>query len=240
VAHGRDTTCVAFVPGFMQHGDTWAPVMSRVRRRWPTTTVEFETPSLEASLDAIARAARGGVVVGYSMGGRLALRAVLREPWSYRALVLLGATPGIEEEGQRRSRKAADDELASWMETAGIQAIVDHWERQPVFATQAPDLVERQRRGRMSHEPARLAAMLRATGQGVLPPVWHELHRLTMPVLAVAGERDDRYAQIAERMAREVPRGQAALVSDAGHAAHLEQPDEFSDLLLDFLDQHLG
>jgi 2-succinyl-6-hydroxy-2,4-cyclohexadiene-1-carboxylate synthase len=224
----------------MQHGDTWAPVMSRVRRRWPTTTVELETPTLEDSLDAIARAGRGGVVVGYSMGGRLALRAVLRDPRAFRALVLLGATPGIEEDGRRRSRKAADDELADWMETAGIQAIVNHWERQPVFAAQPWELVERQRRGRLSHQPARLAAMLRATGQGVLAPVWDELHKLALPVLAVAGERDDRYAQIAERMAREIPLGQAAIVSQAGHAAHLERPDEFSDLLLDFLDQHFG
>jgi 2-succinyl-6-hydroxy-2,4-cyclohexadiene-1-carboxylate synthase len=224
----------------MQHGDTWAPVMSRVRRHWPTTTVDFDAPTLEDSLDAIARAGRGGVVVGYSMGGRLALRAVLRDPRAFRGLVLLGATPGIEEDGPRRSRKAADDELADWMERSPIQAIVDHWERQPVFATQSPDLVECQRRGRMSHEPLRLAAMLRATGQGVLEPVWGQLHTLTLPVLAVAGESDDRYAQIAERMAREMPLGQAAIVGQAGHAAHLEQPDEFSDLLLDFLDQHLG
>jgi len=224
----------------MQHGDTWAPVMSRVRRRWPTTTVEFDTPTLEAGLDAIAGAGRGGVVVGYSMGGRLALRAVLREPRAYRALVLVGATPGIEDEQRRRSRRAADDELADWMERAPIHAIVDHWENQPVFATQSLDVVERQRRGRLSHQPARLAAMLRATGQGVLPPVWNQLGRLVLPVLAVAGERDDRYAQIAQRMAREVPIGQAALVPGAGHAAHLEQPDEFSDLLLDFLDEHFG
>jgi 2-succinyl-6-hydroxy-2,4-cyclohexadiene-1-carboxylate synthase len=224
----------------MQHGDSWAPVMSRVRHRWPTTTVEFDTPTLEASLDAIARAGRGGVVVGYSMGGRLALRAVLREPRAYRALVLLGATPGIEDENRRRSRKAADHDLADWMDQATIHAVVDHWENQPVFATQSLDLVERQRRGRLSHEPKRLAAMLRATGQGVLPPVWNDLPKLTMPVLAVAGERDDHYAQIAQRMAREIPLGQAALVPGAGHAAHLEQPDGFSDLLLDFLDQHLG
>ena len=202
--------------------------------------MEFDTPTLEAGLDAIAGAGRGGVVVGYSMGGRLALRAVLREPRVYRALVLVGATPGIEDEQRRRSRRAADDELADWMECASIHAIVDHWENQPVFATQSLDVVERQRRGRLSHQPARLAAMLRATGQGALPPVWNQLGRLVLPLLAVAGERDDRYAQIAQRMAREVPIGQAALVPGAGHAAHLEQPDEFSDLLLDFLDEHFG
>jgi 2-succinyl-6-hydroxy-2,4-cyclohexadiene-1-carboxylate synthase len=240
VTHGPDTTCVAFVPGFMQRGETWAPVMARVRKRWPATTVEFDEATLEASLQAIAHAGRGGVLVGYSMGGRLALRAALQDPRAYRALVLVGATPGIEDDKQRRSRRAADGELADWMEHSGIDAIVDHWESQAIFETQPPDLVERQRRGRLSHQPAKLAAMLRSTGQGVLPPVWGELGKLRIPVLAVAGESDDKYAQIAERMAAELPLGQAALIAGAGHAAHMEQPDEFSDLLLDFLDQHLG
>jgi 2-succinyl-6-hydroxy-2,4-cyclohexadiene-1-carboxylate synthase len=211
-----------------------------VRRRHRTATVEFDEPTLEASLAAIRAAGRGGVLVGYSMGGRLALRAALREPQSYRALVLLGATPGIEDESRRRSRRAADDDLADWMEQSSIHAIVDHWENQGVFATQSRELVDRQRRGRLSHDPKKLAAMLRATGQGVLEPVWDELGRLRMPVLCVAGESDDKYAQIAERMARALPLGRTALIGQAGHAAHLEQPDAFSDLLLDFLDEHLG
>lgn len=240
MAHGRDTTCVAFVPGFMQRGDAWAPVIAHVRGCYRATTVEFGDPTLEACLDAIAHVGDGCVLVGYSMGGRLALRAALREPRAYRALVLLGATPGIESDEQRSNRRAADNELADWMERSPMQAIADHWENQPIFATQDRTLTDRQRRGRLSHEPKWLAALLRATGQGVLPPVWDELERLRMPVLAVAGERDDKYAQIAERMADRLQAGSWALVPGAGHAAHLEEPDAFADLLLDFLDEHLG
>jgi 2-succinyl-6-hydroxy-2,4-cyclohexadiene-1-carboxylate synthase len=224
----------------MQHGETWGPVLARVHGRYATRTVEFEEPSLEAALSAIGAAGRGGAVVGYSMGGRLALRAALLDPQAYRALVLIGATPGIAEEGLRRSRRAADEDLATWMEDARIDAVVDYWESQPVFATQSPDLVHRQRAGRLSHDPATLARMLRATGQGAVEPVWDDLHRLTMPVLAVAGELDAKYADIAERMAQTLPQGRAALVPGAGHAAHMERPEEFSALLLDFLDQHLG
>ncbi len=224
----------------MQRGETWGPVLARVRRRYRTATVEFDEPTLAASLAAIRRAGRGGVLVGYSMGGRLALRAAIAEPSAYRALVLLGATPGIENERKRAARRQADDELADWMERAPIAAVVDHWENQRVFETQWRDLVDRQRRGRLSHEPTKLAAMLRATGQGVLPPVWDELEKLRMPVLAVAGESDDRYAQIAQRMTEALPAGRAAIIRRAGHAAHLEQPDAFSDLLLEFLDEHLG
>ena len=240
MGHLGDTTCVAFVPGFMQRGETWAPVIAALRRRYPATTVDWDTPTLEGCVAAIRHAGRGRVLVGYSMGGRLALHAALRDPAAYPALVLLGATPGIENDDRRRTRKAADDELAGWMERSSIHAVVNHWENQPVFRTQPWDLVERQRRGRLSHDPRTLAALLRATGQGALPPLWDRLPELRMPVLAVAGERDDKYARIAERMAARLPDGRAALVPAAGHAAHLEAPDRFAGLLAEFLDEHLG
>jgi 2-succinyl-6-hydroxy-2,4-cyclohexadiene-1-carboxylate synthase len=174
------------------------------------------------------------------MGGRLALRAAVNEPSAYRGLVLVGATPGIEDDALRRSRRAADAGLADWMAEAGIDAVVDYWEAQAVFATQDAELVTRQRAGRLSHQPQQLARMLRATGQGAVEPVWDELYKLTMPVLAVAGELDDKYAEIAERMAAELPLGHVAFVPGAGHAAHLERPQVFGDLLLDFLDEHFG
>jgi 2-succinyl-6-hydroxy-2,4-cyclohexadiene-1-carboxylate synthase len=223
----------------MQRGDSWGPVLPHVRRRYRTATIDFDTPTLEGCLAAI-RAARADVLAGYSMGGRLALRAALAEPSAYRALVLVGATPGIENERRREERRAADDELADWMETAPIAHVVNHWENQRVFVTQSWDLVERQRRGRLSFQPRYLARMLRATGQGVLPPVWDELSKLRMPVLAIAGESDDKYAQIAERMAAALPDGHAAIVPRAGHAAHLEQPEAVAELVLAFLDEHLG
>ena len=240
MAHGRDTTGVAFVPGFMQRGDSWDPVAARVRRRYRTTAVDFETPTLEGCLAAIRHTGRGGVLVGYSMGGRLALRAALREPGAYRALVLLGATPGIDNEPERRARKAADDDLAGFIEDSSIAEVVRHWESQPIFATQSSEVVARQRPDRLSHDPRKLAALLRATGQGAVAPVWDALDTLRMPVLAAAGENDDKYAEIAHRMAAALPNGRAALVRRAGHAAHLEQPVAFADLLLEFLDEHLG
>ena len=224
----------------MQRGDTWGPVIAGVRHRYRAMAVEFDEPTLDGCLAAIRTVGRGCVLVGYSMGGRLALRAALRDPGAYRALVLLGATAGIEDERQRRARKATDDDLADWMERSPIVHVVNHWEKQPIFRGQSRELVERQRPGRLSHDPRKLAELLRTTGQGALAPVWDDLGTLDVPVLAVAGEGDDKYVQIARRMADALPQGRAAQVPNAGHAAHLEQPDAFSDLLLEFLDEHLG
>ena len=88
---------VVFVPGFMQRGDPWGPVAERVRERYPTLCVDFATHTLEGRLEELRFAAPpGAVLVGYSMGGRLALQFALREPGRLVALVTLGAAAGIE------------------------------------------------------------------------------------------------------------------------------------------------
>jgi 2-succinyl-6-hydroxy-2,4-cyclohexadiene-1-carboxylate synthase len=171
------------------------------------------------------------VLCGYSLGGRLALRAALRDGERYRAVVTIGATAGIEEPAARRARAEADERLAGWMETMPIVEIVRVWERQPLFADQGDVLVEAQREGRLSHDPRELALLLRTAGQGILDPVWHELESLRPPLLAVAGVRDKAYARVAERMAATAPRGRFALVEHAGHAAQLQRPGDVARLL---------
>ena len=223
----------------MQRGEAWAQVAGRVAPRYRPVLVDYAEPTLQASIDAIARAGRGGAVVGYSMGGRIALHAALAHRGAFRALVLVSATPGIEDDALRRSRRAADEDLASWMAGERIDRVVDHWESQPVFATQDAQLVSAQRAGRLSHDPRALARMLRATGQGVLESLWPRLPAIRVPVLAVAGEHDAKYVDVAERMAAQLPLGRAAIVPGAGHAAHLEEPEAVARLLLDFLDEHL-
>jgi 2-succinyl-6-hydroxy-2,4-cyclohexadiene-1-carboxylate synthase len=113
--------------------------------------------------------------------------------------------------------------------------VVSIWERQPLFADQSEGLIEEQRAGRMSHEPGELAMLLRTAGQGVLEPVWHELLTLELPVLAIAGARDEGYVAAAERIADVAPRGRAAIVEDAGHAAHLQRPERVAELIEEFL-----
>jgi 2-succinyl-6-hydroxy-2,4-cyclohexadiene-1-carboxylate synthase len=224
----------------MQRGDAWTPVAARLSRRRPAALVDFTEPTLDACVDAVRAAARGGAVVAYSMGGRIALHAALRHPGAFRALVLVGATPGIEDDELRRSRRAADESLATWMVNEPIETVVDYWQAQAVFGTQDEETIGAQRPGRLSHDPRDLAAMLRATGQGALEPLWDRLGELALPVLAIAGEQDDKYAAISTRMAALLPRGRAALLPGAGHAAHLEQPEAFAALVAEFLDEHLG
>jgi len=227
---------VLFIPGFMQRGEAWEPVAERLRERYPSVLLEHREHTVEGRLDEIAFAGEGAVLVGYSLGGRLALRAALRAPGQYRGLVTLGATAGIDEPAMRSARRADDEKLAAWMEVMGIEDVVALWERQPMFADQSEALIEEQRPGRLSQDPRELALLLRTAGQGTLEPVWQELETLDLPLLAIAGSRDPGYVRAAERMAGTAPRGRAALIEDAGHAAHMQRPDEVARVLEEFLE----
>jgi 2-succinyl-6-hydroxy-2,4-cyclohexadiene-1-carboxylate synthase len=232
---------VTFVPGFMQRGEAWEPVAGGIATRYRSKCLDFATWSFDERVgEILAATSPGDVVVGYSMGGRLALHAALRDPARLAALVLVGVSAGIEDRHEREDRRRADDSLAEWIERRSIEEVVERWERGPVFASQSSALREWQRPGRLAHEPRLLAQLLRSAGQGALAPVWDRLHTLRCPVLLTAGEQDRRYATAASRMADELPNARVRLVSDAGHAPQLEAPDVFGELLLEFLDEHLG
>jgi 2-succinyl-6-hydroxy-2,4-cyclohexadiene-1-carboxylate synthase len=229
---------VLFIPGFMQRGDAWRPVAELLPERYPSTLLDHREHSFEGRLREIAEAVSASpVLVGYSLGGRLALRAALRDPGRYAGLVTVSATAGIDDAVTRSARAEADDRLASWIEASSIEDVVAVWERQPLFADQSEVLVDAQRPGRLSHNPAGLALLLRTAGQGVLEPVWHDLLSLNLPVLAIAGDRDEGYVRAARRIAETAPRARAAIVEEAGHAPQLQQPEEVARLITSFLEE---
>jgi 2-succinyl-6-hydroxy-2,4-cyclohexadiene-1-carboxylate synthase len=234
---------VVFIPGFMQPAEAWTEVAERLPQRYPSVLLshaEHERESRIAEIAAAAAKVDGDVVLcGYSLGGRLALNAAVREPARYAAVVVLGAAAGIDEPVARRARLEADDKLAAWMETQPIEKIVEIWERQPLFADQSERLIEAQRPGRLAQDPASLARLLRTAGQGKMEPIWGRLPMLDLPLLALAGARDERYRRASRRIAAEAPQGYSAVIEHAGHAAHLQRPGEFADALLAFLDERL-
>jgi 2-succinyl-6-hydroxy-2,4-cyclohexadiene-1-carboxylate synthase len=223
---------VVFIPGFMQPATAWAPVAERLDP--PTTLLDHREHSLEGRLTEIAAAGERALLVGYSLGGRLALRAALRDPTRYAGLVTVGVTAGIEDPVERSARAEADDRLASWVEVAPIEDVVAVWERQPLFADQSEVLVEQQRPGRLAQDPVALARLLRTAGQGVVEPVWHELLTFQLPMLAVAGARDEGYVSAAQKLADTAPNARAQIVENAGHAPQLQQPDELGALIAAF------
>lgn len=182
-------------------------------------------------------------VLGYSLGGRVALHLALAAPQRLTALIVESASSGMEDEGERARRRAADAELARSIEAGGIEAFVDRWQAQPLFASQArlPRAVwERQRRQRLAQSPAGLANSLRGMGAGSQEFLLPQLAALRLPALFIAGALDERYAAEARRMADAVPGAEIGVIAEAGHAVHLEQPAAFAAAVRRFLAERVA
>jgi 2-succinyl-6-hydroxy-2,4-cyclohexadiene-1-carboxylate synthase len=168
--------------------------------------------------------ARPVVVVGYSLGGRTALHLALAHPDLVGALVLVGATAGIDDPDERAVRAASDDALADRIERVGVDAFLEEWLAQPLFAGLPP--WARFDDERRSNTAAGLADSLRHAGTGRMDPLWDRLGSLDVPVRCLAGQRDAKFRALAERLAAAVgPTGAVGVIDGAGHAAHLEAPE---------------
>lgn len=177
-------------------------------------------------------------LLGYSMGGRAALRAALRAPDRIAALVLESTSPGIADPARRAERRAADRALADEIERDGVPAFVSRWEALPLWASQhglPASARERLRAQREANDGAGLANSLRGAGAGEDEPVLAQLGAFASPVLLVAGALDVAYVGAAGEMARAFPNARLTVVPDAGHAVHLERPDELTGAVLEFL-----
>ena len=189
-------------------------------------TASRRTPvTLEAVLDDLgALSPERFTLVGYSMGGRLALHAALMPRARIERLVLIGASPGLANRGEREARRAADEKLAEEIEGSGIEEFAQRWARTPVLAGQPPEVLAAVHADRLRNDPAGLARALRGLGTGALPSLWDRLGEVSMPVALVVGERDQKFREIAAQMVSALPDAEVILVPGAGHAVHLEAP----------------
>jgi 2-succinyl-6-hydroxy-2,4-cyclohexadiene-1-carboxylate synthase len=177
-------------------------------------------------------------IVGYSMGARLALVTALLRPDIVAGLLLESPSAGIVDPAARAARVEADERLARTLERDGIEAFVDTWEEQPLFASYAALSAERRgqlRSERLRHDPAALAACLRGAGQGVMTPLYDRLPGITAPTLVIAGGRDPVGLERARIVAAAIPAARLEVVDGAGHTPHLETPGEFARLATEHL-----
>jgi 2-succinyl-6-hydroxy-2,4-cyclohexadiene-1-carboxylate synthase len=171
-----------------------------------------------------------GEYVGYSMGGRLCLQLALDRPEVVERLVLVSASPGIADDADRAARRTADELLAASIERDGVDAFLERWVAQPLFATLPRDRAGIAERS-AGNTVASLSHQLRVLGQGAQPSNWDRLARLAAPTLLVVGALDTKYVDIAHRMAAAIPDARVEVIADAGHACHLEQPDTVAHVL---------
>lgn len=174
-------------------------------------------------------------MVGYSMGGRVALTMACREPATVASLSLIGASAGLATAEERAERVDADEELAASIVTDGLEPFVDRWMANPLFATQSrlgEEFLAHARAQRLGNDAEELARSLRGAGTGSMRPLHDDLPGCPMPVALIVGADDAKFRAIAEDLSETLPDARVTTVADAGHAAHLEQPDAVVDSIL--------
>jgi len=246
-----DAPTMLLLHGFTGSGRNWEELASKLRG-WqivapdlpghggteaPAGAMPVVAQDLVSLLDALG--IDQALVIGYSMGGRLALHLAVEAPERVRGLVVIGATPGLADAEARAARLAADEVLAKQIES-DFDGFVRDWEALPLFASQralAPESQERIREIRRSHSPDALAKALRLLGTGAQPPLQARMSGLQMPVLWVVGEYDAKFRAIAQAVQPLLPAARFAILPYAGHAVQLERPSAFKTLLLSFAEK---
>jgi len=253
VSGDRRSSAILLLHGFMGSSAEWRDLMAAIGDRAFCISVDLpghgaslglapETYTTEGSAQAVVYVleeleVESPVMVGYSMGGRLALYLALRYPERCAGLFLESASPGLESMKERTARIEADESRAKRLESGDLEQFLSNWYRQPLFASLARNdkLLGQTIEARLRNDPVELAKSLRGMGTGSQPSLWGELDGLAAPALAVAGGLDEKYAKISSRMAGINPRIGSELVQGAGHNVHEEAPAEYVALLERFI-----
>ena len=255
LAIGGSGPPLVMLHGFTGSAESWAPLRAGLGASHTTIAIDLpghggssapDEPAryaLDRFADDLARVLDAlGIgrvaLLGYSMGGRAALRFALRQPGRLAALLLESTSAGIGDPARRAERRASDDALADAIERDGVHAFVERWERLPLWESQRalPDEVRALLRAqRQDNVPHGLANSLRGAGAGVDRPVDDRLSDIRAPTLLVVGALDTRFVALGRLLEAALPNARTIVVPEAGHAVHVERPQHFTTAVTEFL-----
>ena len=218
--------CIAV--DLMGHGKTEAPQQSE-RYQMPEQVLDLHTLFVSLQVSDFT-------LVGYSMGGRIALAYALQYPEHVKRLVLESASPGLQSETEQLTRIQADDLLANKIAQQGLPAFIDFWQDIPLFQSQKnlPEINRRAiRQERLQQSSLGLVNSLKGIGTGRQPSFWCQLSELNMPVTFITGELDQKFYLIAQQMKNRIANSQHIEVLAVGHAIHVENPVQFATIIME-------
>ena len=235
---------VVLVHGFTQNAWTWWPLVEPLEQTYRLVAVDAPGHGGSAEIEADLAGGADLMVesvpapaawIGYSMGGRYALHATLRHPEAISRLVLVSATAGIDDAEERAARRRSDASLADRVEAEGVEAFITWWAAQPMFSTLTPQAARVEDRVAKASASG-LASSLRMAGTGCQRPLWDALPSVEIPTLVIAGALDKKYVSAAERIVETMgSNAHLHVIAGAGHACHLERPEEFIRAVREFV-----
>jgi len=241
--------------GFTGAGSTWQPLSPILSRNAEMIMVDLighgktESPIEWERYDILKVAADLNLLLeelaiekvdllGYSMGGRLAITFAANYPEKVRKLVLESTTPGLKTAEDRETRRQQDAKLASKIRTKGVKAFVNYWENIPLFQTQRDLPAEKKeeiRGQRLDNTAMGLANSLRGMGTGSQPSWWESIAGFQFETLIITGKEDVKFCRIGEAMLSILPNAKFLSIQNAGHAIHVEEPEKFGTIVSGFL-----
>ncbi|AVE58957.1 MULTISPECIES: 2-succinyl-6-hydroxy-2,4-cyclohexadiene-1-carboxylate synthase [Citrobacter] len=169
-------------------------------------------------------------LVGYSLGGRVAMMAACQTLPGLCGLVVEGGHPGLQREAERDARRLSDGRWAARFRREPLRDVFTDWYQQPVFASLDASQREALVALRSQNNGETLAAMLEATSLAVQPDLRARLNARTFPFYYLCGERDSKFRALAAELS--VP---CHMIRNAGHNAHRENPAGVVDSLAQIL-----
>jgi 2-succinyl-6-hydroxy-2,4-cyclohexadiene-1-carboxylate synthase len=232
---------ITYVHGFTQTKESWIPVVEQLAQDFSHCLLDAPghgsshdgQRSLQQAGDDVAESMPTGVLVGYSMGARIALHTALQHPEKVTALVLISGTAGIDNEDERSARRSSDEALAQRISDIGVESFIAEWLSNPMFSGLSTELADIPHR--RINTATGLGDSLRCAGTGTQKPLWNQLGQITIPVLLIAGESDQKFVNNARRMNDLLPNSELHIMNGVGHTCHLEDISQFRNILQNWL-----
>jgi 2-succinyl-6-hydroxy-2,4-cyclohexadiene-1-carboxylate synthase len=251
----RDLPRIVFLHGFLGSKEEWRSLALTLKNRYCSVIVDLpghgEAPPIETSShtgffehtgESVAQmisvyGLEPCFLVGYSMGGRLALFLALRFPELFSKVVILSASPGLKTLSERSLRQKQDEQIARKIEK-NFEGFLQFWYEQPLFfSLKNHPLFKETERKRKKNNPSELALALKLLGTGTQPPLWDELAGNRIPIAFFAGEKDPKFVEIGLQMVKLCPSSNLEIFADCGHALHIENREEFTSRLQFFFNK---
>ncbi len=175
-------------------------------------------------------------LLGYSMGGRIALYLAVHYPKYFDKIIIESAQPGIENELERNQRIDHDTQISQRLKSIPVSKFLEFWYSQPIFKTlkkhkNFANLIQ----SRLNNNPQKLAKSIIEIGAGAQPSLWEDLGKIENACLLIAGEFDTKYQTIFSKMYKEIYSSKFVVIKNSGHNTHYENPDEFIKVIRKFL-----
>ncbi|MBN2571667.1 MAG: 2-succinyl-6-hydroxy-2,4-cyclohexadiene-1-carboxylate synthase [Ignavibacteriales bacterium] len=251
----KDKLVVVFLHGFTGSADDWKYFVDNIKNKifpiaidlighgktsHPIECKYYSMTQIVEQLNNIFKALNLNriILVGYSMGGRVALSYTIKYPKKIVGLILESTTAGIEKKNDKIARVNSDNKLAEMITKKGIEYFVKYWITLPLFKTQKKlykneylNLIGKTK----SNSTIGLANSLRGFGTGKMPSYWTKLSEIKQNVLLVTGQKDEKFTEINKKMVKLIPKSNLTIIKNAGHNTHLEKPQMFLTLIKRFI-----